>query len=178
MKNLEELKLALPEYAKDIRINIETLLSKENQLLNMKQIMGLSLAVSYVARNANLINIFENEAKNILSEIELKAVKTATTIMAMNNIYYRFGHITQDKEYLQMPAGLRMKGLADHGIEKNDFEIFALAVSIANGCSGCIDAHAMQLIKHGFNKSQVQMVAKISAVILAAGQVLLIENKL
>ncbi len=176
MQNLEELKSALPDYAKDIKINLETLLNKENHLLNTKQTFGSALAAAYAIKDKSLITVFENEAKNILLEQEIKAIKTAATIMAMNNVYYRFGHLTHDKEYLQMPAGLRMRGLADHGIEKNDFEIFALSVSIINACSGCIDAHAMQLIKHGLSKAQVQMVAKIAAVINAAAQVLVIER--
>ncbi len=114
--------------------------------------------------------------QNKLSELEINAIKIATSIMAMNNIYYRFTHLSEDKEYSQMPAGLRMRMLLDHKIAKIDFEIFSLAVSIFNGCGTCIDAHANQLIKHGMNKAQVQMVAKIASVINAVAQVLTIEN--
>lgn len=176
MKNIEELKLNLADYAKDIKINLETLINKDNQSLNAKQVFGLALACAYAIKNDKLIAVFLNEAKNILSEAEINAVKIATTIMAMNNIYYRFGHLSNDKEYLHMPAGLRMRGLAEHGIDKNDFEIFALGVSIINGCSGCIDAHANQLLKHGLSKTQIQMTAKIAAVIAAIAQVLVIGN--
>ena len=115
--------------------------------------------------------------QNILSEVEVKAVKTAASLMAMNNIYYRFLHISADKEYSQMPAGLRMQGIVNHGIDKIDFEIFALAASIINGCGMCIDAHANQLTKHGVTKSQVQMVAKIAAVVNSGAQVLIIQNQ-
>jgi alkylhydroperoxidase family enzyme len=41
----------------------------------------------------------------------------------------------------------------------------------------CIDAHASQLIKHGLTKSQIQMVAKIAAVINSVAQVLVIQNQ-
>lgn len=96
--------------------------------------------------------------------------------MAMNNIYYRFLHISADKEYSQMPAGTRMRAILDHGIEKVDFEIFSLAVSIINGCGMCIDAHASQLLKHGLTKTQVQLTAKIAATVKSAAQVLVIQN--
>ncbi|MBM5783201.1 MAG: hypothetical protein FJ368_07280 [Pelagibacterales bacterium] len=69
-----------------------------------------------------------------------------------------------------------MRGIIDHGIEKIDFEVFSLAVSIINGCGMCIDSHANQLIKHGMSKTQVQMTAKIAAVINSAAQVLTIQN--
>lgn len=174
MQNLEELKNQIPDYAKDIKINLQTLVSHENQALSTKQVFGSALASAYATKEKTLIKILENEAKNFLSEVELKAVKTAATLMAMNNIYYRFSHLSADKEYSQMPAGLRMKGIADHGIEKIDFEIFSLAVSIINGCGMCIDAHANQITKHGLTKHQVQMVAKIAAVISAASQILVI----
>ena len=168
MQNLEELKSQIPDYAKDVRMNLNSLLSQENQALAPKQIFGSALTSAYTTKEKALIKILENEAKNFLSESEINAAKTASILMAMNNIYYRFTHISEDKEYSQMPAGLRMRGIADHGIEKVDFEIFSLAASVINGCGMCIDAHANQLIKHGMSKSQVQMIAKIAAVVNSA----------
>ncbi len=176
MTNLTSLKSNIPTYAKDIKINIESLLSEQNQVLTQKQIFGSALAAAYATKQSDLINNILGEAKAHLNENEIKAAKTSATLMAMNNIYYRFLHISADKEYLQMPAGLRMKGLVEHGIEKIDFEIFSLAVSIINGCSGCIDAHANQMLKHNMSKTQVQMVAKIAAVVNAAAQALVIEE--
>jgi alkyl hydroperoxide reductase subunit D len=176
MQNLEQLKSNISDYAKDVKINLQTLVSHENQVLTSKQVFGSALASAYTTKEKTLIKIFENEVQNILSEAEIKAVKTASVLMAMNNIYYRFVHLSEDKEYSQMPAGLRMRGILDHGIEKIDFEIFSLAASIVNGCGMCIDAHANQLLKHGLSKSQVQMVAKIAAVINSAAQILVIEN--
>lgn len=177
MQNLETLTQSMPDYARDVKINLQSLLNSENQTLTQKQIFGAALASAYAAKEKTLIKVLQNEAQNILSEVELKAVKTATSLMAMNNIYYRFLHISADKEYSQLPAGLRMRGILDHGIEKIDFEIFSLAVSIINGCGMCIDAHANQLLKHGMSKSQIQMTAKIAAVVNSAAQVLIIENQ-
>lgn len=177
MKNLEELKSAIPDFAKDVKINLGSLLTQENQLLTAKQVFGVALTSAYVTKEKTLIRIIENEANQILSEVEIKAAKSAATLMAMNNIYYRFLHISHDKEYAQMPVGLRMQGIVNHGIDKNDFEIFSLAASIINGCGMCIDAHAGQLVKHGLNKTQIQMVAKIAAVINSVAQLLLIQNQ-
>lgn len=176
MTNLTSLKSNIPDYAKDIKINIENLFSEQNQVLTPKQIFGSALASAYATKQSDLINDILGGAKAHLNDNEIKATKTAASLMAMNNIYYRFLHISADKEYLQMTAGLRMKGIVEHGIDKIDFEIFSLAASIINGCSGCIDAHANQMLKHNMTKTQVQMVAKIAAVINAAAQVLTIEE--
>ena len=177
MENLESLKSIIPDYAKDVKINLQSLVTPENPALTAQQVFGAALTSAYATKEKTLIQILQNEVQNILSEAEVKAVKTAATLMAMNNIYYRFLHISEDKEYSQMPAGLRMRGIADHGIEKIDFEIFSLAASIINGCGMGIDAHANQLIKHGISKSQIQMVAKIAAIVNSAAQVLIIENR-
>ncbi len=177
MQNLEELKSAIPDYAKDVKINLGSLLSHENQVLTAKQVFGAALTSAYATKEKILIQVLENEVKNILSETEIAALKTASVLMAMNNIYYRFLHISADKEYSQMPAGLRMQGIMNHGIDKIDFEVFSLAASIINGCGMCIDAHASQLTKHGLTKTQIQMVAKIAAIVNSAAQVLLITNE-
>ncbi len=176
MKNLEELKSQIPDYAKDVKINLGSLLTQENQVLAPKQVFGAALTSAYVTKEKSLIQIIENEARNILSEAEMKAAKSAAVLMAMNNIYYRFLHISADKEYAQMPAGLRMQGIVNHGIDKIDFEIFSLAASIINGCGMCIDAHAGQLVKHGMSKMQIQMVAKLASVVSSAAQLLICES--
>ncbi|MDX2083088.1 MAG: carboxymuconolactone decarboxylase family protein [Rickettsiales bacterium] len=177
MENLESLKSLIPDYAKDVKINLQTLLNSQNQLLTQNQIFGAALSCAFAIKEKTLIKILQNEVQNILSEAEITAVKSSAILMAMNNIYYRFVHISSDKEYSQMPAGLRMRGIVEHGIDKIDFEIFSLAVSIINGCGMCIDAHSKQLLQHGLNKSQIQAVAKIAAVVNSAAQILIIESK-
>jgi alkyl hydroperoxide reductase subunit D len=173
---LENLLNQLPEYSKDIKINMQNLINENNQYLHIKQLIGCFLACSLTTKNQKLIDVAKNEALAILSENEINAIKIASTLMSMTNIYYRFTHIIDDNEYLQMQTGLRMRMLIEHKIDKVDFEIYCLAVSIINGCKTCIDAHTHQLRNSGLNKTQIQMIAKISAVIHALAQVLIIEN--
>jgi len=172
---MQNLLSQIPAYAKDAKINLQNLLSSE--VLTKKQILGAALACAYETKDRTLIAALENEAQNILSTQEIDAVKTAAVLMAMNNIYYRFLHLSEDKEYAQMQAGLRMQGIANHGIDKIDFEIFSLAVSILNGCGMCIDAHAKALLNHGVAKVAVQMVAKIAGVINSIAQTNFLTQK-
>lgn len=177
MQNLEELRSIIGDHGKDVKINLQTLVNEGNETLTPKQIFGVALASSYATKERTLIKTMENEVQKYLSEAEIRAVKIATTIMAMNNVYYRFAHLSEDKEYLQMPAGLRMQGIRNHGIDKVDFEIFALGVSAINGCGMCMDAHANQVVEDGLTKNQVQMVVKIASVINSLAQVLIIQNQ-
>jgi len=175
MEKIQNLASQLPEYAKDIRINASNLISEQNQLLSQKQILGSVLACALMLKNSQLIAAATADAEKVLSEAEFNATKIAATLMAMNNIYYRFVHLTGDSEYSQMQTGLRMQGIATHGIEKVNFEVFALAVSIINGCGWCIEAHTRQLANHGFTKPQIQAVGKIASVVNAMNQALAVN---
>ncbi|MBV8061678.1 MAG: carboxymuconolactone decarboxylase family protein, partial [Alphaproteobacteria bacterium] len=94
----------------------------------------------------------------------------AATVMAMNNIYYRFIHYTHDEDIKKMPARLRMNVIGNPGIDKHDFELMALAVSAINGCGMCMEAHTQSAIKVGLSKASVQSSIRIAAVIFAAAQ--------
>ena len=69
------------------------------------------------------------------------AARAAASIMAMNNIYYRFTHLASAPDYKTLPARLRMNVIGKPGVDKADFELWCLAVSAINGCGVCIDSH-------------------------------------
>lgn len=75
-----------------------------------------------------------------------------------------------------MQAKLRMNILANPGVEKDDFELWSLAVSAINGCGMCIDAHEQQLLKGGISKEQIQTAVRIASVIHAAASVIEMEQ--
>lgn len=176
MTNLKSLVAAIPSFAKDTKINIENLISEENSALSYKQILGTALAAAYATEEKTAMIALRNEAKTIMSQEEIDAVKSAAVLMAMNNTYYRFVHISSDKDYGKMAAGLRMQGIKNHGIEKIDFEIYSLAISVINGCGMCIDAHSNTLIQEGITKEQIQMIAKIAATIASAARAITIDE--
>lgn len=173
--SIKEIRQSLGEYAKDIKINLGNVLDEEgSEGLNEKQIAGIAIASAYATKNKNLIDAFLNEYKEHFSESELDAIKGSATIMAMNNIYYRFIHLVSDSDYGKMPAGLRMNIIGNPGIEKVDFELYALAVSAINGCGMCMDAHVGVVEKAGISKQGVQSTIRIASVVNATAQALTI----
>ena len=102
----------------------------------------------------------------------LTAAKAAAAIMAMNNIYYRFTHLSSAPDYKTMPAKLRMNVMAKPGVEKVDFELWSLAVSAINGCGMCVDSHEKVLREHGVTVEQVQAAVRIAAVVHAVAATL------
>jgi alkyl hydroperoxide reductase subunit D len=168
--NLDTLKNQLPDYAKDIKLNLGTVLSEDGAPdLTQRQIAMIALASAYATGEDIVIKSMHHEARAHLNDADFHAVKSAASIMAMNNIYYRFLHLVSDKSYASMPAKLRMNVIGNPGIDKTDFELCCLAVSALNGCGMCMDAHAHELTKAGVSKLAIQSCIRIAAVVNAAG---------
>jgi alkyl hydroperoxide reductase subunit D len=158
----------LPDYAKDIRLNLGSVLNEAGSDLNRKQIDSIALAAACATRHRGMIDaVLEHAAENLSAE-EINAAKAAATIMAMNNVYYRFMHSMTDQSYSAMPAKLRMNVMANPGTDKIAFELSSLAVSAINGCGMCMNAHAGQLEKAGVSKLGIQSAVRIASVINAA----------
>lgn len=173
MMDFESIRNALPDFAKDIKLNLGNILTETGAPgLTNKQIASIALASAYTIRCDKVIAAATQYANTLLSAEEINGTKAAAVIMAMNNIYYRFIHIAADKAYSTMPANLRMNIMANPGIDKTTFELASLAVSALNGCGMCINSHAAQLEKHGVSKEAIQSTVRIASVINAAAMAL------
>ncbi|HTA64342.1 MAG TPA: carboxymuconolactone decarboxylase family protein [Xanthomonadaceae bacterium] len=165
---LDDLKSALPAYAKDLRLNLESVLSEGGAPgLSARQIRAAALASAIAARHVPLTRAIEAVAGEHLDANELDGVRAAAAIMGMTNVYYRFTHLVANKEYETLRASLRMNVMASPGIEKIAFEAASLAVSAVNGCGACLDAHEKTLRQHGMSAQGVQSIARIASVIHA-----------
>ncbi|WP_423062820.1 carboxymuconolactone decarboxylase family protein [Candidiatus Paracoxiella cheracis] len=172
---LQEYKNQIPDYAKDLKLNVSNIISESPMTqLNAAQIAGIALASAYATKDAHLIRVFKSD--EALDDANVQAAKSAASIMAMNNVYYRFLHLVHDTEYQQMPANLRMNVISNPGISKTDFELYALAVSAINGCGLCMDSHAKVLNKAGVSKADIQHAIRIAAVVNGLAQVSKIEE--
>ena len=168
---------ALPDYAEDIRQNFEHILSGEGAKgLTENQRFGASLASVYATQNSWFIQAFEPLAKAVLSDAEVKAAKSAASIMAMTNVYFRTVGLVADEQYAKMSTGLKMKVIAKPGINRVDFDLYSLAVSALNGCQHCLDTHIRKVTEGGLTPEGVQSSFKIAAVISAVSQAQLINK--
>jgi alkyl hydroperoxide reductase subunit D len=167
---LAELAQSLPDYAKDLRLNLSSLLN--DQSLSDQQKYGTLLASALATGHKPLIAEAEGEATDRLAAEAVRAAKAAAAIMAMNNVYYRFAHLASNEEYRTLPARLRMNVIGAPGIEKADFELFCLAVSAINGCGACIDSHEKVLRQHGVKTETIQAAVRLASVLQAVGATL------
>ncbi|RUO33603.1 carboxymuconolactone decarboxylase family protein [Aliidiomarina soli] len=166
---IADYKSGLGSHSKDTKLNLGNLFSNPDASgMTKDQFYGTALSLAYSLNDSKLIKAVEAEAEGNVEANVVEAAKTAASLMAMNNIYYRFLHLASDKQFAKMPAGLRMNAMANPGVEKVDFELYSLAVSALNGCGMCIDSHVKTLLDHGVSAQAVQSAAKMAAVLNAA----------
>jgi alkyl hydroperoxide reductase subunit D len=171
-----ETKLEIKDYARDIKLNLSSVLKTDPEsALTENQIHAIALACAFATRNSDLVDFVLSAAQGKISEVEINAAKSAASIMAMNNVYYRFVHLVSNPEYSKLPAKLRMNAIGNSGVSKIDFELYCLAVSAINGCGLCIDSHVKTLENSGVDKYSVQHTIRIAAVINAVAQSIFIN---
>ncbi|GAA4530405.1 alkyl hydroperoxide reductase [Chelativorans composti] len=177
MTTLDTIRGALPDYARDLKLNLGTVLTTDGAPgLTEQQIWSVALASTIAARNTALARDIEAAAGDKLDAAHINAARAAAAIMGMNNIYYRFLHLVEDEEYKQIPARLRMNIIANPGVDKATFELLSLAVSAINGCGMCVASHERALRQHGVTREAVQSSVRIAAVIHAVAGVLEYEQ--
>ena len=167
--SIEALKARIPDYAKDLRLNLGSLASEPS--LSTQQRAGTFVVSALAARNPEVTRAILAEFGPQLSPEALHAAKAAASIMGMNNVYYRFTHLIGG-DYASMPAKLRMNVMGRPGVEKADFELWSLAVSAINGCGMCMESHEKVVRTAGLTQEQVQSAVRIAAVVHGVGATL------
>jgi alkyl hydroperoxide reductase subunit D len=174
--SIADLKSALPDYAKDLKLNIGSLANET--ILTEQQKYGCMLACAFAVGTPTIVKHISAEVADKLSPEAANAAKAAAAIMGMNNVYYRAVHLMKNETYGTLPAKLRMNVIGAPGVEKADFELFSMAVSAVNGCGMCLDAHEAELRKHGLTSEQIQTSLRIGAVVNAVARILAAEEAL
>ena len=174
---LDDLKNAMPDWARDAKLNLGIIDAAAS--LGPKVAWGTALAAAAATKEPTVIRVIHGAAATHLSEAELRAALAAASLMAMNNVFYRFRHFMGEPSgYAALPARLRMQGLANHGTDHRDFELWCLAVSAIGGCEACVVSHEQVVIEKGGTKEMVQDAVRIAAVVSAVAASMAIAEAL
>jgi alkyl hydroperoxide reductase subunit D len=166
---MEQFLETLPEYAKDLKLNLGSVLRQPE--LTGQQAWGTVVCTVLAVRSHRLQEVLLAEAAKHLNEQAVFAAKAAAAMMGMNNIFYRFRHLSTNPKYGEMPARLRMNVIRTHGSDPVDFELWCLAVSAINGCGACVDSHEHVLREKGVSEETVLAAVRIASVIHALAAV-------
>jgi len=167
MEFLTTIKEQIPDYAKDIRLNLDGAITRSS--LTPADSLGVALAAAFAAKSKPLIEAFKAAAP----EAEGNAALTAAALMGMNNVWYPFVEMANDEDLKTQRPELRMNAYATlGGVEKKKFEAYALAASIVGKCHFCVESHYALLKKEGLTTQQLRDIGRIAAVVNAAAQVI------
>lgn len=170
--SIENLKGALPEYAKDLKLNLGS--AVRSTLLTEQQLWGLFLATAAATHSEQVLSEISDEAVEHLSAEAIEAAFGAASIMGMNNVFYR-SRSYLGGDYAEMRAGLRMNIIGNPGVNQADFELWSLAVSAINGCPDCLGSHEEALRKAEISKETIFEAVRIAAIMSGVAQALDIE---
>jgi lipoyl-dependent peroxiredoxin subunit D len=167
MEQLELLRESLPEVARDIKLNLSSVLQAGP--LTDAQKFGVAIASAHAAKNPRLASALSQDARTAgVTDGVIEDAVAAAVLMAMNNVYYRFRHQIGRETYSQRPARLRMNRLVTVKGTKADFELMCLAVSAINGCEACVRAHEKTVLEAGLSEDQVHDAVRVAATMNAA----------
>ncbi|WP_067898405.1 alkyl hydroperoxide reductase [Nocardia vaccinii] len=164
---VENLKNSLPEYAKDLKLNLSSI--ARSTVLSEQQLWGTLLASAAATRSAVTLREIAEEAADTLSAEAYNAALGAASIMGMNNVFYR-GRGFLEGRYDDLRAGLRMNIIGNPGVNKADFELWSFAVSSINGCQHCLEAHENTLREAGVSREAIFEALRAAAIVAGVGQ--------
>ena len=120
-----------------------------------------------------IIKFYTNYSiQNGATEEEIAEAVGCASLLASNNIFYRFRHFTQKEKYGQIPARIRMQIMVKPVTGKEFFELLSLAVSAVNGCEMCVNAHEDSLIKLGATEERIFDAVRIASLVTATGKII------
>jgi alkyl hydroperoxide reductase subunit D len=172
MEFLSSIKALIPDYAKDIRLNLDGTIARSS--LEGNDAVGVALAAAFAAKSNAIVNAIRNAG--VLSPEETNGALTAAALMGMNNVWYPYVEMAENADLKSQPAQLRMNAYASHGgVDKRRFEMYALAASIIGKCHFCVKSLFDTLIAEGMSSTQLRDVGRIAAVVNAAAQCIAAE---
>jgi alkyl hydroperoxide reductase subunit D len=172
MEFVNTLKARLPDYAKDIRLNLDAVIARSS--LTPAHAVGAALAAAFAAKSAPIADAIRQDGA--LDDAHRNAALTAAALMGMNNVWYPFVEMSGDSELATVRPELRMNAYATHGgVDRQSFELYALAASIVGKCEFCVRSHYKLLKETGLTTQQLRDVGRIAAVVNAAAQVIAAE---
>jgi alkyl hydroperoxide reductase subunit D len=172
MDFLDTIKARIPDYAKDIRLNLDGAIARS--ALPPREALGAALAAGFAARSPAIVGAIRGSGA--LAPADVQGALTAASLMGMNNVWYPYVDMAADPELTTLRAELRMNAYANHGgVDRRAFELWALAASIVGRCEFCIASHYKLLKDAGVTTQELRDVGRIAAVVNAAAGVIAAE---
>lgn len=158
-------------YVRDLKLNFSSTLTSAH--LSEKECALVALSVAVNNNNKVLIDFFEQYAiAKEASAADLAEAAGCASLLALNNVFYRFRHFTGKEKYTQIPARVRMQLMSSPVTGKEFFELMSLAISAVNGCEMCVNAHENSILHLGATEERVFDAVRIASIVTSTGKIL------
>jgi len=170
-ESLELLEKGESRYLRDLKLNLTSTLTSEHLSAKECALIGLSSAINN--NNKALTQFFTRYAEEQgATAAETAEAAGCASLLASNNVFYRFRHFTQKEKYSQIPARIRMQIMMKPVTGKEFFELMSLTISAINGCEMCVNAHEDSLIKMGTTEERIFDAVRIASLVTATGKII------
>lgn len=157
-------------YVRDLKLNLKAVLKSPH--LNEKETALLGLSVAANQKNGPLTDHFRRLAETAGATADETAEAVAcASLLAANNVLYRFRHFAAKDKYEELRPGLRMNIMMNPATGKHLFELMSLVVSAVNGCEQCVKSHEAALINIGATEEQIWDAIRIASVVVSYDRV-------
>jgi alkyl hydroperoxide reductase subunit D len=170
-ESLDLLERGESRYLRDLKLNLTSTLTSEHLTTKECALLGLASAINN--NNKILTQYFTRYAEEQgATPAETGEAAGCASLLASNNVFYRFRHFTQKEKYSQIPARIRMQLMMKPVTGKEFFELMSLAISAINGCEMCVNAHEDSLIKLGTTEERIFDAVRIASLVTSAGKII------
>lgn len=161
---LDSLESADSRYLRDLKVNVSNVLKSKH--LSEKETALLSVSIASNAKNDELLKGFAKLAKaNEAIEEEIAEAIACASLLASNNVFYRFRHFLNKESYNKMPGKIKMNIMMKPVLGKEFFELMSLAVSAVNACEMCVNAHENSLKSLETTEERIWDAVRLASVI-------------
>lgn len=157
-------------YVRDLKLNLKGVLKSSH--LSDKEAALVALSIAANQKNGPLMRHFNGAAMlaGATADETAEAVACAS-LLAGNNVLYRFRHFAAKEKYNELRPSLRMNIMMNPATGKHLFELMSLAVSAVNGCEQCVKSHEASLMQLGAAEEQVWDTIRIASVVASYDRV-------
>jgi alkyl hydroperoxide reductase subunit D len=152
-------------FEKDLATNIKRVLTNESNVLSDEQNDAIILACLASTTRVDLIAFAKEYVHDTHGLDVMNASLGAASLMNMTNVYYS-ARATLQSVSSESP-NMKMTFMKQHNVAPCDFELYALAVSAANGCKPCMVGHENALVHQGVSGVVVNESIRVAAVVKA-----------
>lgn len=164
-ESLERLSASEGRFLRDLKLNVSSVLKSKN--FEKKETALLALSVAVNEKNDVLMKAFTAMAKaEGANDEEIAETHACTSLLNVNNVFYRFRHYMKDNEYYHStPAGIRMSTMMNPVLGKAFFELMSIVISALNGCSRCVTSHEHSVKDLGVGEEKIYDAIRLAGVI-------------